>query len=181
MRKIVFIGLTLFLFLLVMACAGCSSTNDGESQEEEPSINTDAPAPNTYLPQNKTNVTDDCFEGAEAIPPASATDSFEFTQSEYVKITPEDAMSMEAVFLDVRSQEEYDDGHIPGAILLPVDDINEKAEVALQDKDRAIVVYCRSGVRSERAAKELISLGYKKVFDLGGINNWTGEIVCVAR
>jgi len=175
MRKTLVIGITLLLLLAVSA--GCSNSAISETQADNPSINADSPSPDTDLPQIKTDDTIDNLESAEALPPAPSPDSFELVQSEYIRITSGDALNMEATYLDVRTQEEYEDGHIPGAILLPVDDINEKAEVTLPDKDRTIVVYCRSGVRSERAAKELIALGYKKVFDLGGINYWTGEII----
>lgn len=98
---------------------------------------------------------------------------------EYTKITQEQAVKMmdtEAVILDVRSQTEFDEGHIPNAVLLPDSEIKTKAEEVLTDKEQTILVYCRSGRRSAAAAKELIAMGYTRVYDFGGINDWTGEI-----
>ena len=95
----------------------------------------------------------------------------------YIRITSEEAMAMNPLYLDVRTQEEYDEGHIPNAILLPESEISEKAENVLPDINKVIFVYCRTGIRSERAANLLIAMGYTKVYDLGGIVDWTGEIV----
>ena len=81
------------------------------------------------------------------------------------------------VLLDVRTQEEFDAGHIAGAILLPYDEINLKAATVLPEKEKEIVLYCRSGRRSAIAKKALVELGYKDVEDFGGINRWRGELV----
>lgn len=80
------------------------------------------------------------------------------------------------VILDVRTDEEYAAGHIPGAILIPHDDIANQAEEALADKDQLILVYCRSGNRSRQAAEVLAELGYTNVVDFGGINDWPYEV-----
>lgn len=95
----------------------------------------------------------------------------------YIKLTPEQAKEIidtedDIIILDVRTQEEFDTGHIEGAILLPNTDIRDKAEATLKDKDQTILVYCRSGNRSQMAAAELISMGYTKVYDFGGIIDW---------
>lgn len=76
------------------------------------------------------------------------------------------------VLLDVRTQEEYDSGHIEGAILIPDYEIGAKAESVLTDKDELILVYCRSGRRSKNAASELAALGYTNVKEFGGITGW---------
>ena len=76
------------------------------------------------------------------------------------------------VLLDVRTQEEYDSGHIEGAILIPDYEIGAKAESVLTDKDELILVYCRSGRRSKNAASELAGLGYTNVKEFGGITGW---------
>lgn len=81
------------------------------------------------------------------------------------------------VLLDVRTQEEYNAGYIAGAILLPYDEINEKATIVLPDKEKEIVLYCRSGRRSAIAKKSLLDLGYQKVVDFGGVKRWEGELV----
>lgn len=81
------------------------------------------------------------------------------------------------VLLDVRTQEEYNAGYIAGAILLPYDEINAKATIVLPDKEKEIVLYCRSGRRSAIAKKSLLDLGYQKVIDFGGVKRWEGELV----
>lgn len=80
------------------------------------------------------------------------------------------------VILDVRTQAEYDEGHIPGATLIPHDAVPTAAEDALPDKDQLILVYCRSGNRSKQASQALVELGYTNVVEFGGINSWPYEI-----
>ena len=79
------------------------------------------------------------------------------------------------IILDVRTQEEYALGHIPGAVLLPLDDIEGKACVVLADKNQLILVYCRSGRRSKLAAEALVELGYTNIKEFGGIIDWPYE------
>ena len=81
------------------------------------------------------------------------------------------------IIIDARTQSEYDEGHIPGAILIPEYEIADRAEKELPDKDQLILVYCRSGRRSKIAAEELVKLGYTNVKDFGGIIDWEYEIV----
>lgn len=81
------------------------------------------------------------------------------------------------IILDVRTAKEYSEGHIPGAINVPNEIINDKAIPALLDKDQMILVYCRSGRRSKLAAEKLVLLGYTNVIEFGGILDWQGEIV----
>ena len=81
------------------------------------------------------------------------------------------------IILDAREQDEYDEGHIPGAILIPYSEIADRAEKELPDKDQLILVYCRSGRRSKIAAEELVKLGYTNVKEFGGIIDWEYEIV----
>ena len=95
----------------------------------------------------------------------------------YVNITAGEAkeiMDSEEgyIILDVRTQEEYDQGHIPGAIVIPQDKIAEKAEQVLTDKNQLILVYCRSGRRSKLAEEALIELGYTNIKEFGGIIDW---------
>lgn len=78
-----------------------------------------------------------------------------------------------AILLDVRSEEEYNDSHIDGSLLLPVNDISEeKASEIIGDKDTTVIVYCRSGNRSSQALEYLNDLGYENVYDLGAMANW---------
>lgn len=80
------------------------------------------------------------------------------------------------VILDVRTLEEFESGHIPGAMLLPYDQIPQKAESILTDKNQKILVYCRSGNRSKTGSSSLVKLGYTDVLEFGGINTWPYEI-----
>jgi len=96
----------------------------------------------------------------------------------YTQISQEEAKRMmdeaeNVVVLDVREQHEYDAGHIPGAQLLPVGSIDEaSAARVIPDQDSVVLVYCRSGNRSKAASEKLVSLGYAKVYEFGGINTW---------
>lgn len=80
------------------------------------------------------------------------------------------------VILDARTQAEYDEGHIPGAILIPHDTVATAAESALPDKGQLILAYCRSGNRSKQASQTLVDLGYTNVVEFGGINSWPYEV-----
>ena len=98
----------------------------------------------------------------------------------YKKIAPQEAQNMmngDIIILDVRTQDEFDNGHIKNAILLPDYDIKEKAKTVLPNKEKPILVYCETGVRSESVSKILLGMGYTAVFDFGGIKEWPGEIV----
>ena len=79
--------------------------------------------------------------------------------------------------VDARTQEEFDEGHIEGAIMIPEYEIEAKAESLLPDKDQLILVYCRSGRRSKIASEALVGLGYTNVKEFGGIIDWPYEIV----
>ena len=99
----------------------------------------------------------------------------------YEQITPETAKKImdsgvKYTLLDVREQDEYDEGHIPGAILIPYTEIDAKAEEVLKDKDALILVYCRSGRRSKIAAESLANLGYSNIVEFGGIIDWPYEV-----
>ncbi|WP_028830260.1 rhodanese-like domain-containing protein [Proteocatella sphenisci] len=142
MRKII---ITVLIALLsVFMLSGCKATNESDP--------------------------DSSPESQEQAP--SETES-----STYIKLTPEQAKEImdtedDIIILDVRTQEEFDTGHIEGAVLIPNTEIRDKAKDVLKDKDQKILVYCRSGNRSQMAAAELISMGYTKVYDFGGIIDW---------
>ena len=81
------------------------------------------------------------------------------------------------IIVDVRTPDEFADKHIPNAINIPNETIGTEEIAGLPDKDQKILVYCRSGNRSKQAAEKLVKLGYTNVVEIGGINDWTGEIV----
>ena len=100
----------------------------------------------------------------------------------YQQITAEEAKKIvysgeEHIILDTREQDEFNEGHIPGAILIPYTEIENKAEEMLPDKDAQILVYCRSGRRSKIASESLAKLGYTNVKEFGGIIEWPYEVV----
>lgn len=100
----------------------------------------------------------------------------------YRQITMQEAVGMmeteeNYIILDVRTEQEFATGHIPGAILVPNETIGTKEIPQLPDKDQLIMVYCRSGNRSKQASGKLVQLGYTNIVEFGGINSWPGEIV----
>nr|WP_164175121.1 rhodanese-like domain-containing protein [Ruminococcus flavefaciens] len=123
----------------------------------------------------------------------NGTSSAEGTQSEvqitmdsaaatYQQITQEKAKEMMQaedghIIVDVRRQDEYDSGHIPGAILIPNESIGTEQPKELPDLDQVIFIYCRSGRRSKEASQKLADMGYTHIYEFGGIIDWTGEIV----
>ena len=103
------------------------------------------------------------------------------TENTYQQITQEEAKNMmdtqEAIVLDVREQDEFDAGHIPGAVLLPVDTITkDTAAAVIPELDSVVLVYCRSGNRSKKASQALVELGYTGIYEFGGINTWPYEV-----
>ena len=99
----------------------------------------------------------------------------------YQKISTEDAyemmVSQEVVIVDVRTPEEYDGGHIPNAILVPNESIGDDMPEALPDKEATLLIYCRSGRRSKEDSEKLLKLGYKSIYEFGGIIDWPYELV----
>ena len=99
----------------------------------------------------------------------------------YQKISAEEAYEMmasqEVVVVDVRTQEEYDGGHIENAVLVPNESIVSEMPEAPPDKEATLLVYCRSGRRSKDAAEKLLKLGYQSVYDFGGVIDWPYELV----
>ena len=108
------------------------------------------------------------------------------TGNSYRQISQEEAARMMEmddghVVVDVRRQDEYDAGHIPNAILIPNESIGTEQPEELPDLDQIILIYCRSGNRSKQAAQKLFDMGYTNIYEFGGINTWTGEIVVDER
>ncbi|HHU22622.1 MAG TPA: rhodanese-like domain-containing protein [Clostridiales bacterium] len=103
-------------------------------------------------------------------------------EASYAIITQAEAKEImdswqDVIILDVRTQAEYDEGHIPGALLLPNESIGDQEIETLPDKEQTILIYCRSGNRSKQAAQKLVELGYTNVYEFGGIITWPYEIV----
>ena len=100
----------------------------------------------------------------------------------YEQITAEQAKSImdtekDYVIIDARTEDEFAEGHIENAILIPEYEISTRAEKELPDKEQLILVYCRSGRRSKIASEELVKLGYTNVKEFGGIIDWPYEVV----
>ena len=114
--------------------------------------------------------------------PSPAEEPADETSDEaYHKITAEEAKQMmdegNATVVEVRTAEEYAAGHIPGSILIPVESIADTKPVELPDTEAVLLVHCRTGIRSKRASDQLVELGYKHVYDFGGIVDWPYETV----
>lgn len=121
-----------------------------------------------------------CFGAAAGSNGSNATNDSS-NSSSYQQVDAETAKELmdtedDYVILDVRTQAEYDESHIPGAILIPHDTVATAAEDALPDKGQLILVYCRSGNRSKQASQALVDLGYTNVVEFGGINSWPYEV-----
>lgn len=117
-----------------------------------------------------------------AAPAAAAAPTPTATPAAYKKISAADAKARmdsgdEIIILDVRTKEEYDAGHIKGAILVPNETIIDEQPELLPDLDAEILVYCRSGNRSAQAANKLLAIGYTNVVDFGGIIDWPYDVV----
>lgn len=106
----------------------------------------------------------------------------EYSRATYKQISQDEAMQMmeeesDYIIVDVRRPDEFDEGHIAGAINIPNEEITGSMPPALPDKNQLLLIYCRSGNRSKEAAQKLADMGYTKVYEFGGINTWEGEIV----
>lgn len=124
-----------------------------------------------------------CSEKADSTETISADDAITNTGTNlHETISASTAKEMidrddSIIILDVRTKDEYNEGHIENALLLPDTDVESKAEELLPDKDATILVYCRSGRRSALSATKLDELGYTNVYDFGGIIDWPYDIV----
>nr|WP_297303596.1 rhodanese-like domain-containing protein [uncultured Lachnoclostridium sp.] len=102
-------------------------------------------------------------------------------ESAYHKITASEAKAMMnqggVTVVDVRREDEYAAGHIPGSILVPNEGIRDTQPEELPDLDAVLLVHCRTGVRSKQASDKLLEIGYKNVYDFGGIVDWPYETV----
>ena len=97
----------------------------------------------------------------------------------YETITADEAKTMidenNTVVIDVRSQAEFDEAHLPTAVCIPLETITGEVVASRYATDEPLIVYCRTGVRSQEAARKLVALGYERVYNLGGIRDWPYE------
>lgn len=114
-----------------------------------------------------------CAMGTEARDNQSGTTYRQISSEEAQK---EMESSSGYVILDVRTQQEYEEGHIPMAICIPNESIDREPPMLLPNKEQTIYVYCRSGRRSKEAAQKLFNMGYKNIVEFGGINAWHGKV-----
>jgi rhodanese-related sulfurtransferase len=116
---------------------------------------------------------------SDAAPQTEAVSLFAPGTGEYAKLTPQDAqakMSDDVIVLDVRTEEEFSNWRIKDSVLLPYDEVGERATDILPDKNQTVFVVCRAGRRSEIAARKLIEMGYTNVFDIGNVSDWLGAL-----
>ena len=141
------------LLILIMALTGC-----GPKTESDVTIIGGADGPTSVFLASKIN-----------------EDSYTQIDQETAKLM----MDLEDghVIVDVRRQDEFDEGHIPGAICIPNESITDSMPSELPDLEQVILIYCRSGRRSKEAAQKLFDIGYTNVYEFGGIIDWTGEVV----
>ena len=119
---------------------------------------------------------------ANSTPNTTEEVTSEETTLNYQQITQDEAKQImnddeNCIILDVRTQSEYDEGHIPNAICVPNETIWSNDIPKLPDKEQLILVYCRSGRRSKEAAAKLADMGYTNIKEFGGIIDWTGDVV----
>ena len=115
---------------------------------------------------------------------AGCTDAFEYSPdtASYTSFSMEEGSKMMEendgnLLIDVRTIEEFNEGHIPDAINIPLDSIGSDVSELLPDKTQILLIYCRSGNRSRQAAEKLSALGYSNIYEIGGIIDWKGDIV----
>ncbi len=150
MRKLLIITIA-----LVMLLTACSTPSQSTTPSQSPS-----PTPSQSSTEENNEVK------TATVQTITGSEAHEIIESDE-----------EYTLVDVRTTEEYAEGHIEGAILIPDTDIAKLSESLLPDKDAKILIYCRSGKRSSGAAKVLAELGYTDVYDFGGIIDWKYEVV----
>ncbi len=151
MKKLFLLILSL---LLVCSMVSCVQNQENESSEpEEPAIETPTETPEE----------------------PDAVGNIIYSNMTDIKTIMEE--NDDYIIVDVRTFEEYCEGHIPGAINIPNEDIVDNEPELLTNKDQMILIYCRSGNRSKQAAEKLANMGYTSIIEFGGIIDWTGDVV----
>ena len=122
-----------------------------------------------------------CLIGCGSVSSSQRVEEEQEMSEGYISISMEEAKQMmeeetDYILLDVRTVDEFEAGHIPGAVCIPNETIGEEEIAELPDKEQKILIYCRSGNRSKQAAKKMAELGYQNLVEIGGIIDWTGDI-----
>ncbi len=182
MKRIWIMCICICLCLALVGCAASVAPSEEQTAPAEEQIPEEPDGDSALLPDM-----DRLREGLNELPefdvPTEITmDDVRGQAGVYQKISAEQALLMmqdlaDVTVVDVRTQEEYDAGHIEGAVLVPSDSIGDTQPDALPDTEKVLLVYCRSGVRSEAASRKLLNLGYLYVYDFGGIIDWPYDVV----
>ena len=172
MRALVIVLCFLLSSMLLFACQGEQGQDENQETEVE-SVDTESIEPEAAESESVE------IESEETESEEIESEELENT---FLQISASEAKGlMEGsepfVLLDVRNQDEFEEGHIEGALLIPLDQIAELAPDLIPDKEVLILVYCRSGRRSVEASQQLVDLGYTQVVEFGGILDWPYEVV----
>lgn len=167
-KKILMLCVGIAAAVSLAGCASGQKKDTVEASAKESSLSGESMAEDNMTGKNMT-------EGSMA----EESMAEENMEAAYHKITAEEAKKMMdeggVTVVDVRRADEYAAKHIPGAILVPNESIKEEQPEALPDKDAVLLIHCRTGIRSKDASDKLVAMGYKNVYDFGGINDWTYE------
>ena len=168
MKKMMFILAA--LPLLMGGCGAAANTTTAESSTDSTAPATETGTPPSQQPQTSQQL--QTSQQAESGSAAQSTGFMHISQDQAKQMMEEEK---DFLLVDVRTKEEFEEGHIPGAINLPVEEIGDSQPQLLPNKDQVLLLYCRSGRRSQEAANKLAGMGYTKVYEFGGIMDWTGE------
>lgn len=169
MKKMMFILAA--LPLLMGGCGAAANTTTAESSTDSTALATETGTPPSQQPQTSQQAQTN-QQAQESGSAAQSTGFMHISQDQAKQMMEEEK---EFLLVDVRTKEEFEEGHIPGAINLPVEEIGDSQPQLLPNKDQVLLLYCRSGRRSQEAANKLANMGYTKVYEFGGIMDWTGE------
>ncbi len=171
--------------LLIVSMSACL-IGACQHQKNTPSVSQPTVNSQTESSSADSSLTESSSADSSSTESSSADSSLSESSSAkqdplYRQVTQEEAAQMmqtekDYIILDVRTQSEYNDGHIPKAICIPNETIDTQEIPLLPDKSQLILVYCRSGRRSKEAAEKLAKIGYTNIVEFGGIITWTGEI-----
>lgn len=160
---------SVLLSVLAAAMLMLAACSDNDSSSEAESMATTVTSSVTSV----SSVIETTFQTSQTETPTAAESYNQITQEQAKEMMQADDGH---IIVDVRRQDEFDSGHIPGAICIPNESIENEKPTELPDTDQIILIYCRSGRRSKEAAQKLFDMGYTNIYEFGGIIDWTGEI-----